>query len=86
MLEKNFDYRDVIDILNVQLSTVFGERLEIDDQLELISIFNTDEEYLAFERKLEEVVEKEVKERAEEIASRCGEFSDECRRVLATEG
>ena len=37
------------------------ERLEIDDQLDLLEIFGTDEAYFEFERALDAAVEKEVK-------------------------
>ncbi len=58
------------------------ERLEIDDQLDLLEIFGTDEAYFEFERALDAAVEKEVSARSEEIADRCGEYASECRRVL----
>lgn len=82
LLDQGYNYRDVIDILNVQLFTVFNERLEIDDQLDLLEIFGTDEAYFEFERALDAAVEKEVSARSEEIADRCGEYASECRRVL----
>lgn len=81
-LERGYDYRDIIDILNVQLFTVFNERLEIEDQLELLKLFSTDEAYYELERSLDASVKKEVEEQAEDIAGRCGEYEAECKRVL----
>lgn len=84
LLEQGYNYRDVIDILNVQLFSVFSERLEIDDQLDLLEVFGTEEAYFEFERALDAAVEKEITQRTEEIADRCGEYSSECKRVLQT--
>lgn len=82
LLNKGYSYRDVIDILNVQVVSVFNERLEIEDQLDLIKVFGTDEAYCEFERALDAAVEKEIEKRADEIAEKCGECSEECRRIL----
>ncbi len=84
LLEKGFNYSAVIDILNVQLYTVFSERLELEDELTLLEIFG-DKEYAAFEKGLDKAVLKEITEKAEEISENCGEYADECRRILKLE-
>lgn len=62
LLDKNYNYRDVVDIIRIQSATIFDENLEIEDQIKLIEVFSNDESYRAFEKSLDYTVESEVKE------------------------
>jgi len=84
LVDKDFSYSDVVSILNVQTTTLFNERLEIDDQLQLIEAFGDDETYRRFEEALEAAAKKEIIDRADEIADKCGQYANECRQILSS--
>ena len=84
-IKQHFSYRDVIDILNTQLVFIFSDRLQIEDQMALLDTFNTEEAYLAFEKKLDELAEEALTKEIDSIAKDSGIELSECRRVLTAQ-
>ena len=63
-VEQGYNYSEILDILNIQLATVFTERLSIEDELRMIEIFG-DEDYRVFSEKLDDLAKNEAAENAE---------------------
>ncbi len=81
-LKGDYSYRETLELLGSQALLLFSERLQIDDLVRLLDIFNSEETYNSFEEKTDELARQQVESSIKEISEKSGVDIDECRRVL----
>lgn len=81
-LNGSYTYKEVSDIINVESVLLFNERLQIDDMIAMLDIFDNEEAYQIFDNRLNGIAEQKIQHTIKAVSIKNGLDEKEFQRIL----